>query len=59
MEANYGGSALEANPRGIGEYRGWIDPVASGVTGYIYPNSDSQNEKCCRCYWRKKKKALN
>ena len=44
MEANYGGSALEANPRGIGEYRGWIDPVASGVTGYIYPNSDSQNE---------------
>ena len=44
LEANYGGSAYGADPRGIGEYRGWIDPVASGITGYIYPPSDIRNQ---------------
>lgn len=33
-EANYGGSAYAADPRGIGNYRGWFKPT--GVS-YIYP----------------------
>ena len=37
MEANYGGSAEQADPRGVGNYRGWFSASASGITGYIYP----------------------
>ena len=37
LEANYGGTGYVANPRGIGNYRGWFNPVESGVAGYIYP----------------------
>ncbi|WP_280842405.1 CHAP domain-containing protein [Streptococcus cuniculi] len=35
MEANYAGDGYNADPRGIGNYRGWFVPT--GVTGYIYP----------------------
>lgn len=39
QEANYGGSAWEADPRGIGNYRGWFNPAESGGdVYYIYPN---------------------
>ncbi len=31
-ESNYNGH------QAIGDYRGWFNPVATGVTGYIYPN---------------------
>ena len=37
MEANYGGSAEQADPRGVGNYRGWFSASASGITGYVYP----------------------
>ena len=37
MEANYGGSADQADSRGIGNYRGWFSASASGITGYVYP----------------------
>ena len=37
MEANYGGSAEQADSRGIGNYRGWFSASASGITGYVYP----------------------
>ena len=39
QEANYGGSAWQADPRGIGNYRGWFNPAESGGdVYYIYPN---------------------
>ena len=44
LEANYGGSAYGADPRGIGEYRGWVNPTAIGITGYIYPPSNIRNQ---------------
>lgn len=31
-EANYAGKQY------IGDFRGWFNPVADGVTEYIYPN---------------------
>lgn len=37
MEANYGGSAEQADSRGVGNYRGWFSASASGITGYVYP----------------------
>ncbi|MGT2742108.1 CHAP domain-containing protein [Streptococcus plurextorum] len=40
QEANYGGSAYMADSRGIGNYRGWFNPLATsnGATiSYIYP----------------------
>ena len=37
MEANYGGSADQADSRGVGNYRGWFSASASGITGYVYP----------------------
>ena len=37
MEANYSGSAEQADPRGVGNYRGWFSASASGITGYVYP----------------------
>lgn len=38
LEANYGGSAAQADPRGIGNYRGWFHPT--GAHCYIYnPNA--------------------
>lgn len=38
QEANYGGSAWQADPRGIGNYRGWFNPESGGDVYYIYPN---------------------
>ena len=40
-EANYLGTAYEADPRGIGNYRGWFNPNAAGLgeVSYIYPKS--------------------
>lgn len=32
LESNYGGN------RFVGDFRGWFNPVADGVTAYIYPN---------------------
>lgn len=32
VESNYAGN------RSVGNYRGWFNPAADGVTGYIYPN---------------------
>lgn len=37
LEANYGGTGDVANPRGIGNYRGWFNPVEAGIAGYVYP----------------------
>ena len=37
LESNYGGSADAADPRGIGNYRGWFHPT--GNISYIYPNN--------------------
>ena len=37
MEANYGGSAEQADSRGIGNYRGWFSASQSGISGYVYP----------------------
>ena len=37
MEANYGGSAEQADSRGVGNYRGWFSASQSGISGYIYP----------------------
>lgn len=37
LEANYGGTADAADPRGIGNYRGWFKPV--GNISYIYPKN--------------------
>ncbi|HFI0257104.1 TPA: GBS Bsp-like repeat-containing protein [Streptococcus suis] len=31
-ESNYAGRQV------LGDYRGWFNPVADGITGYIYPN---------------------
>lgn len=40
MEANYGGTAFAADPRGIGNYRGWFNPIGiQGQVTYIYPNT--------------------
>lgn len=40
LEANYGGSADAADPRGIGNYRGWFNPKGIiGSVSYIYPNN--------------------
>ena len=40
LEANYGGSADAADPRGIGNYRGWFNPHNGiGSVSYIYPNN--------------------
>ena len=36
-ESNYGGSADFADPRGIGNYRGWFNPNNTGRVAYIYP----------------------
>ena len=36
-QANYGGSAEQADSRGVGNYRGWFSASASGITGYVYP----------------------
>ena len=40
MEANYGGSGEEADPRGLGNFRGWFNPDEQGMGAatYIYPN---------------------
>lgn len=41
MEANFGGSAYAADPRGIGNYRGWFNPNTTGsAISYIYPPAD-------------------
>lgn len=37
MEANYGGTGENPDPRGLGNYRGWFDPNESGAVTYIYP----------------------
>ena len=37
MEANYGGNAEQADPRGVGNYRGWFSASQSGISGYVYP----------------------
>lgn len=40
LEANHGGSADAADPRGIGNYRGWFNPKGIiGSVSYIYPNN--------------------
>lgn len=40
LESNYGGSADAADPRGIGNYRGWFNPKGIiGSVSYIYPNN--------------------
>ena len=40
LEANHGGSADAADPRGIGNYRGWFNPHNGiGSVSYIYPNN--------------------
>lgn len=40
LESNHGGSADAADPRGIGNYRGWFNPHNGiGSVSYIYPNS--------------------
>lgn len=38
LEANYAGNAYAADPRGIGNYRGWFNPNRQGHHVYIYPN---------------------
>lgn len=39
LEANHGGSADAADPRGIGNYRGWFNPQGiMGSVSYVYPN---------------------
>ena len=37
LESNYGGSGYVADSRGIGNYRGWFNPVEAGIAGYVYP----------------------
>lgn len=37
LESNYGGSGFVADSRGIGNYRGWFNPVEAGIAGYVYP----------------------
>ena len=37
LESNYGGSGYVADSRGIGNYRGWFNPVDAGIAGYVYP----------------------
>lgn len=38
LEANYGGSAYAANPKGIQNYRGWFNPIGiQGSVSYIHP----------------------
>lgn len=37
LEANFGGTAAAADPRGIGNYRGWFNPT--GSVSYIYPKN--------------------
>lgn len=37
LESNYGGSGYVADYRGIGNYRGWFNPVEAGIAGYVYP----------------------
>ena len=40
LEANHGGSADAADPRGIGNYRGWFNPKGIiGSVSYISPNN--------------------
>ena len=40
LEANHGGSADAADPRGIGNNRGWFNPKGIiGSVSYIYPNN--------------------
>ena len=40
LESNYGGSAYAADPRGIGNYRGWFNPHNGiGSVSYVYPNN--------------------